>query len=611
MALVKATFAPGIDKQITTYGAEGRWVDSKNVRFRTGLPEKIGGWEKVIIPTIIGAVRASLAWVSNAGVRHLALGTDRKLYIYSEGLVVDITPIRLEAALTGPFAMTSGSPTVTVTHSSHGAGVGDFVTFDSFSTAQGLDMNNEFEVTEIVDGNTYKVTHTSNASGTASSQGGSGNAKYQITIGTDRSAFGFGWGTGTWNAGTWNTPRSTSSIQLEATYWNLDTFGEDLLAIRNNDALYRWDLSGGTGTRAQKVSQAPTANRVLLVSSPDRHIFLFGTETTIGNPTTQDDLFLRFSSQEDFNTWTPLSTNTAGSFRIQDGSKVVAAKRSRGSILVWTDTALHALNNIGPPFIFGLNQIGSNCGAVSANAVADVNGVTFWMSQTAFYQFDGAIKKLDCTVQDFVFDDINATANGQISIAINTDFNEVTWFYATKNSDFLDASVTYNYLENVWYTNNGFTRTSWVDRGVYALPYATSYSSTATATNIPVPLGLTDGATTLFRHESGVNDDGAAMDCQITSGDFDIKEGDEVFLCSRVIPDFKDQVGNTEIRVEFANYPASTNTRSFTSTTSSSTKFFSTRGRGRQANVKVSSDTLDANWRFGTLRLDVKPDGTR
>ena len=611
MALVKATFAPGIDKQITTYGAEGRWVDSKNVRFRTGLPEKIGGWEKVIIPTIIGAVRASLAWVSNAGVRHLALGTDRKLYIYSEGLVVDITPIRLEAALTGPFAMTSGSPTVTVTHSSHGAGVGDFVTFDSFSTAQGLDMNNEFEVTEIVDGNTYKVTHTSNASGTASSQGGSGNAKYQITIGTDRSAFGFGWGTGTWNAGTWNTPRSTSSIQLEATYWNLDTFGEDLLAIRNNDALYRWDLSSGTGTRAQKVSQAPTANRVLLVSSPDRHIFLFGTETTIGNPTTQDDLFLRFSSQEDFNTWTPLSTNTAGSFRIQDGSKVVAAKRSRGSILVWTDTALHALNNIGPPFIFGLNQIGSNCGAVSANSVADVNGTTYWMSQTAFYQFDGAIKKLDCTVQDFVFDDINATANGQISIAINTDFNEVTWFYATKNSDFLDASVTYNYLENVWYTNNGFTRTSWVDRGVYALPYATSYSSTATATNIPVPLGLTDGATTLFRHESGVNDDGAAMDCQITSGDFDIKEGDEVFLCSRVIPDFKDQVGNTEIRVEFANYPASTNTRSFTSTTSSSTKFFSTRGRGRQANVKVSSDTLDANWRFGTLRLDVKPDGTR
>ena len=611
MPLIKAQFAPGIDKQTTTYGAEGRWVDSKNVRFRSGLPEKVGGWSKVVTDKkIAGVVRASTAWVSLTGIRHLALGTDRKLYIYVEGVFYDITPLRLEAALTGPFAMTSGSPIVTVTHSSRGAAQGDFVTFDSFSTAQGLDMNNEFEVTEIIDGNTYKVTHTSNASGTASSQGGTGNAKYQITVGTNISSFGFGWGTGTWNLDAWNTPRSSSAIELEATYWNLDTFGEDLLAIRNDDALYRWDLSGGTNNRAVKISQAPGTNRLVLVSSPDRHIFLFGTETTIGNATTQDDLFLRFSSQEDFQTWAPASTNTAGSFRIQDGSKIVAAVRSRGSILVWTDTALHALNNIGPPFIFGLNQIGANCGAISANCVADVNGVTFWMSQTAFYTFDGAIKKLDCTVQDFVFDDINATANGQVSIAVNTDFNEVTWFYASSGANFLNRSVTYNYLENVWYTNDGFIRTSWVDRGVYPEPYATLYDSSSTPNNNTI-LGVTAGCTTLYRHEDGFNDDGAAMDCQITSGDFDIQEGDQVFLCSRVIPDFKDQAGDTDIKIEFANYPASTNTRSFTGTTSSTTKFFSTRGRGRQANVKISSNAVDSNWRFGTVRLDVRPDGTR
>ena len=611
MPLIKAQFAAGIDKQTTTYGAEGRWIDAKNVRFRSGLPEKVGGWSKVVTgKKIAGVVRASTAWVSLAGVRHLALGTDRKLYIYVEGVFYDITPIRLEAALTGPFAMTSGSPIVTVTHSSHGAAQGDFVTFDSFSTAQGLDMNNEFEVTEIVDGNTYKVTHTSNASGTASSQGGSGNAKYQITTGTNISSFGFGWGTGTWNLDAWNTPRSSSAIELEATYWNLDTFGEDLLAIRNDDALYRWDLSSGTNNRAVKISQAPGTNRLVLVSSPDRHVFLFGTETTIGNATTQDDLFLRFSSQEDFQTWAPASTNTAGSFRIQDGSKIVAAVRSRGSILVWTDTALHALNNIGPPFIFGLNQIGANCGAISPNSVADVNGVTFWMSQTAFYQFDGAIKKLDCTVQDFVFDDINSTSNGQVSIAVNTDFNEVTWFYASASSNFLDRSVTYNYLEDVWYTNSGFTRTSWVDRGVYALPYATYYDSTSIPNNETI-LGVTAGCTTLYRHEDGFNDDGQAMDCQITSGDFDIQEGDQVFLCSRVIPDFKDQAGSTDIKIEFANYPASTNTRSFTGTTSATTKFFSTRGRGRQANIKISSNAVDSNWRFGTVRLDIRPDGTR
>ena len=610
MALIKAQFLPGIDKQTTTYGAEGRWIDSKNVRFRSGLPEKIGGWSKVVTgKKLVGVVRASTAWVSLSGVRHLALGTDRKLYVYVEGAFYDITPIRLEAALTNPFT-TNGTTTVSVTHNSHAATLGDFVTFDSFSAIDGLDMNQEFEVTEIVDGNTYKITHTSAASGSTPGGGGSGNAKYQLNIGTERSAFGFGWGTGAWNVSTWNTPRSTSTIELEATYWSLDTFGEDLLAIRNDDALYRWDLSSGPTNRATKVAAAPSSNRFLLVSSPDRHVFLMGTETTIGTAGTQDDLFLRFSSQEDFNTWAPTAENSAGSFRIQDGSKIVCAGRSRGSILVWTDTALHALNNIGPPFIFGLNQVGANCGAVSANCSVDVNGVTFWMSQTAFYMFDGAIKKLDCTVQDFVFDDINSTAYGQVSIAINTDFNEVTWFYCTANSSFVNRSVTYNYLENVWYTNDGFSRTSWVDRGVYPLPYATYYDDNSTPNNEPI-LGVTNGCTTLYRHEDGFNDDGAAMDCQITSGDFDIEEGDQVFLCSRVIPDFKDQAGNTDVKIEFANYPASTNSRSFTSTTTSTTKFFSVRGRGRQANVKISSNAVDSNWRFGTVRLDIRPDGTR
>lgn len=612
MALIKAQFSPGIDKQTSNYGAEGRWVDAKNVRFRTGLPEKIGGWTKVVTPVtkIAGVVRASTAWYSLTGVRHLALGTDRKLYVYVEGRFYDITPIRkTTSSLANPFT-TNGTTTVSVADSNHGATVGDFVTFDSYSAIDGLDMNNEFEVTSVTSSSVYTVTHTSAASGSTSGGGGTGNANYQLNVGTNKSSFGFGWGTGAWNVSTWNTPRATSTLQLDATYWSLDTFGEDLLAIRNDDALYRWDLSAGTSSRAAKIAAAPETNRFLLVSSPDRHIFLFGTETTIGTDTTQDDLFLRFSSQEDFNTWAPTAENTAGSFRIQDGSKIVAAGRSRGSILVWTDTALHALNNIGPPFIFGLNQVGANCGAVSPNCTVDVNGVTFWMSQTAFYVFDGAINKLPCTVQDFVFDDINTTAQEQIFCGVNTDFNEVTWFYPSASSDFIDRSVTYNYLEKIWYTNDGFARTSWVDRGVYSNPYATEYSSTDLPTNETI-LGVTGGSSILYAHEDGVNDDGAKMDCQITSGDFDIEEGDQIFLCSRIIPDFKNQVGNTDITIEFANYPVSTNTRSFTGTITPTTKFFSVRGRGRQANIKVSNDILDSNWRFGTVRMDLKPDGRR
>ena len=613
MTLIKAQFQPGIDKQTSTYGAEGKWVDSKNVRFRTGLPEKIGGWEKVVNKNIAGVVRGIKAWVSNTGVRYVALGTDRKLYVYSEGIFFDITPLRRSnVGLTNPFTTTSGSAIVTVADNSHGFAVGDFVIFKNFSAVGGLDMNNEFEVKSVVNGNSFTVQHTSNASSSVSGGGGSGNLDGLIPVGTNVSTFGFGWSVGAWQ-GTgraWNTPSSTSTVALDATYWSLDTFGEDLLAIRNNDKLYRWDLSAGTGTRAAAIPGAPERSRLTLVSSPDRHIFLFGTEVTIGNATTQDDLFLRFSSQEDFNTWAPASTNTAGTFRIQDGSKIMSAVRSRGSILVWTDTALHSLNNIGPPFIFGLSQIGANCGAVSPNSVVDVNGVTFWMSQTAFYMFDGAIKKLPCTVQDFVFDDIDGTAQGQVAAAVNTDFNEVTWFYPTNNSNFLNKSVTYNYLENVWYTNEGFARTGWIDRGVYGAPYAPKYNPT-TLPNNEVIMGVTAGSSVLYAHEAGFNDDGAAMECEITSGDFDIQEGDEVFLCSRVLPDFKTLTGNADVRVRFANYPASTNTRDFTSTVTGTTKFFSVRGRGRQANLKISADAVNDNWRFGTIRMDIKPDGRR
>ena len=613
MTLIKAQFQPGIDKQTSTYGAEGKWVDSKNVRFRTGLPEKIGGWEKVVNKNIAGVVRGIKAWVSNTGVRYVALGTDRKLYVYSEGIFFDITPLRRNnVGLTNPFTTTSGSAIVTVADSSHGFAVGDFVIFKNFSAVGGLDMNNEFEVKSVVNGNSFTVQHTSNASSSVSGGGGSGNLDGLIPVGTNVSTFGFGWGVGAWQ-GTgraWNTPSSTSTVALDATYWSLDTFGEDLLCVRNNDKLYRWDLSAGTGTRAAAISGAPERSRLTLVSSPDRHIFLFGTEVTIGNATTQDDLFLRFSSQEDFNSWAPASTNTAGTFRIQDGSKIMSAVRSRGSILVWTDTALHSLNNIGPPFIFGLSQIGANCGAVSPNSVVDVNGVTFWMSQTAFYMFDGAIKKLPCTVQDFVFDDIDGTAQGQVAAAVNTDFNEVTWFYPTNNSNFLNKSVTYNYLENVWYTNEGFARTGWIDRGVYGAPYAPKYNPT-TLPNNEVIMGVTAGSSVLYAHEAGFNDDGAAMECEITSGDFDIQEGDEVFLCNRVLPDFKTLTGNADVRVRFANYPASTNTRDFTSTVTGTTKFFSVRGRGRQANLKISADAVNDNWRFGTIRMDIKPDGRR
>ena len=608
MPLSKIQFRPGIDKQNTEYGAEGRWIDSDNVRFHYGLPQKVGGWQKLIYDTLIGLARDIHAWTSLDGVRYTALGTDRKFYIYTEGTIADVTPIRkTTSSISNPFT-TNGTNNVTVTDNGHQATLGDFVTFDSFSAIDGLDMNAEFEITSITDSNNYVVTQTSNASGSTSGGGGTGNINYQISIGPDASVYGYGWGIGTWNTGTWNTPRSTSTVTLDGRNWSFDNFGEDLIATVHKGGTFRWDTSAGLSTRATVISQAPTTSRFNLVSMPDRHVFLFGTETTIGDATTRDDLFLRFSSQEDFTTWTPTATNTSGSFRIQDGSKIVAAVRSRNAVLVWTDNSLHALQFVGAPFTFSLVELGANCGAVGVHSAVDINGVAYWMSQNSFYLYDGTVKKLPCSVQDYVFEDFSIANYPETYAGINSEFNEITWFYPSAASTQIDRAVTYNYLEKSWHTSN-LDRTSWSDYGVYQQPYATKYFPNNTATT-PTVLGLTAGATTFYEHEVGFDDDGTAMTAFITSGDFDIQDGQQMLSISRGIPDFKDQVGDATIKLGLKSFPSDTSTDISRTITTNTTKF-DLRGRGRQANVDIRSTDVGANWRYGTLRLDVKPDGGR
>ena len=608
MPLNKLQFRPGIDKQNTEYGAEGRWIDSDNVRFHYGLPQKVGGWQKLVDDTLIGVARDIHAWTDLSGVRYTALGTDRKFYIYTEGTIGDVTPIRkTTSSISNPFT-TNGTVNVTVTDTGHNAAVGDFVVFDSFSAIDGLDMNAEFEITSITNSNSYVVTQTGNASGSTSGGGGTGNINYQISIGTDASVYGYGWGVGTWNNGTWNTPRSTSTVTLDGRNWSFDNFGEDLIATVHKGGTFRWDTSAGLNTRATVISQAPTTSRFNLVSMPDRHVFLFGTETTIGDANTRDDLFLRFSSQEDFTTWTPTATNTSGSFRIQDGSKIVAAVRSRNAVLVWTDNSLHALQFVGAPFTFSLVELGANCGAVGVHSAVDINGVAYWMSQNSFYLYDGTVKKLPCSVQDYVFEDFSIANYPETYAGINSEFNEITWFYPSAASTQIDRAVTYNYLEKSWHTSN-LARTSWSDYGVYQQPYATKYFPNDTATT-PTVIGLTAGATTFYEHEVGFDDDGTAMTAFITSGDFDIQDGQQMLSVSRGIPDFKDQVGDATIKLGFKSFPSST-ANEISRTVNTNTTKFDLRGRGRQANVDIRSTEVGANWRYGTLRLDVKPDGGR
>jgi hypothetical protein len=608
MPLVNFRPAPGINKEVTDYTGQGKWTDGDMVRFFQGSAQKIKGWEKFISTSLVGVARDMHAFVGLDGTRYLAVGTDRKLYIVVEGLAYDITPIRETQALTNPFT-TNGTTSVTVTDTSHGAAKGDFVTFDSFSAIDGLDMNKEFEITSITDNNNYVVTATSAASGSTSGGGGSGNAKYQIQIGPEVSTSAFGWGTDTWGSSTWGTPSTSTTVTLEARQWSLDNFGEDLIATVLNGGAFRWDTSSGVSTRAAAITNAPTASRLSLVSTPDRHLLFFGTEKTIGTANSQDDLLLRFSDQEDINTYQPTAENTAGSLRIADGSRIVAAERSRGQILVWTDTSLHSLQFIGPPFTFGLRQLGQNCGIVGIHAGVDINGVSYWMSQDSFFLFDGSVKKLPCTVEQFIFNNLNVTGAENAFAGHNGEFNEIMWFYPRTGSDTINAIVAYNYLEGTWWTGT-LDRTTWIDREVYDNPVATDYLPTTTANN-EVISGLTDGATQLFLHETGNNGDGAAITAFVKSGVVQIGEGNDFAFVSKLIPDIEDQEGILNAKLEFKNYP--NNSTSVTKTVSfqDNTDFVSLRGRGREFTVNLVSNTTGTAWRLGTQRFDIQPDGRR
>jgi len=608
MPLVNFRPAPGINKEVTDYTGQGKWTDGDMVRFFQGSAQKIKGWEKFISTTLVGVARDAHAWVGLDGTRLLAVGTDRKLYIVVEGLAYDITPIRETQALTNPFT-TNATTFVTVTDAAHGAAKGDFVTFDSFSAIDGLDMNKEFEITSITDNNNYVVTATSAASGSTSGGGGSGNAKYQISVGPEVSTSAFGWGTDTWGAGGWGSPSTSTTVTLEARQWSLDNFGEDLIATVLNGGAFRWDTSSGVTTRAAAITNAPTRSRLSLVSTPDRHLLFFGTQPTIGGTNAQDDLLLRFSDQEDINTYQPTAENTAGSLRIADGSRIVAAERSRGQILVWTDTSLHSLQFIGPPFTFGLRQLGQNCGIVGSHAGVDINGVSYWMSQDSFFLFDGSVKKLPCTVEQFIFNNLNVTGAENAFAGHNGEFNEIMWFYPRTGSDIINAIVAYNYTEGTWWTGT-LDRTTWLDREVYDNPVATDYLPTTTANN-EVISGLTDGATQLFLHETGNNGDGAAITAFVKSGVVQIGEGNDFAFVSKLIPDIEDQEGILNAKLEFKNYPNNSTSVTKTVTFQDNTDFVSLRGRGREFTVNVVSNTTGTAWRLGTQRFDIQPDGRR
>jgi hypothetical protein len=482
---------------------------------------------------------------------------------------------------------------------------------------------------------TEEITYTANDTATGIVSGGSrqanGTTLAEHTAGatiTNISDY-VGWG-----------QSSTEEVTLEPGMWVLDNYGTKLIALIYNGKCFEWDSTVGnpTGVRATVIAGAPTASRHMLVSPVDRHLIFFGTETTISDTSTQDDMFIRFSDQESLSDYTPTATNTAGTQRLANGSKIMGAIRGRDAIYIWTDAAIFLMRFVGQPFTFSFEQVGTNCGLLGKNACMEVDGTAFWMSENGFFQYAGQLQTMPCLVEDYVFDDLNSTSRNLINCGLNNLFGEVNWFYCSSGSNVVDRVVTYNYLESVmlkkpiWYTGS-LPRTAWEDSEIYAKPHACYYDN-ADDESFDV-VGNTDGITIYYEHETGtdqVNAGGAvtAILAEITSGDFDITQkraaqgqllgapdirgdGEYIMKIRRFLPDFLSQTGNTRITLMLRDYPndtaASSSLGPFTIT--SSTDKVDTRARARAIALKIENTAVSQDWKLGTFRLDIQPDGRR
>ena len=747
--LTKIKFAPGIDKQDTAVGAEGRWVDSDNVRFRYGLPEKVGGWQSLLTDSIVGVARKQHAFVDNKGNRYVAIGTDKFLLIYFEGQLFDITPFRsnnagvIDSLTSSTLATNSTSvKTCTITTTTdHDLSVGDIVELSSVTLPSGTGLNGTdfedklFQVLSVPTPTTFTIDSLNQATAVIST-GGTMTVKVYETVGPAAQTYGYGYGVGNYGgnitgalqndldgalaadsagnngSGTqirltsttgfpitgtiavgnelitytnivgneltgisrgalgtatfgtingqahsdgavvtnateftgWGSAVEASTVTLEPGLWSLSNFGQVLVSTIANGKTFTWDSSiaarlsthasmttSGFETRIDAATDSgnPTATRVTLISPTTRHLIHLGTETTIGNTTTQDDMFIRFSEDESINKYTPEATNTAGTQRLQDGTRIMGGLVAKENILIWTDNALYTMKFVGAPFTFGFEQVGTNCGLIGKNAAIEIDGVAYWMGNNGFFSFDGTVNTLPCSVEDFVYDNADTTKGQQVNAGINNLFTEVVWWYPTQGSEFNNRYVVYNYGQNNaqlpmgnWYTgtNTNSIRTTWIDSLVYPRPYATAYNSTNTGT-FPVIIGETGlGQTVFFEHESGndqVNPDGSVttLTSFIQSFSFSLQpDQSEVFLAMRrFLPNFKVLVGNNQVTLSIKDFPAEDDVQTTLSpfTINSNTLKVDTRARGRYANIKIENTGVNESWRFGTFQVDIQPDGRR
>jgi hypothetical protein len=620
MALTKLVFRPGINRETTAYANEGGWFDCNLVRFRAGKPESIGGWTRYTKTAMLGTGRSLLTWTALDGTIYSGMGTNLKYYVIRGGALNDITPIR-ETTTAGAvvFDATTGSSVIKVTDSANGVYLGDFVTFSGAASLGGnvtaTILNTEHRVTRVIDTNNYEITVSVTANSSDSGDGGASVIGiYQINTGLDTSVFGTGWGTGPWSRGTWGSGSTTTIPGAQLRVWSQDNYGEDLIICVQDGGIFYWSKSGGLAARAVALEDlagaqaAPTVAKTVIVSERDRHVIAFGCDPE-GDPGVQDPLIIRFSDQENAAEWRTLPTTTAGELRIGTGSEIIGAIQTKQQIVIFTDVSIHAMQYIGDPFTFGLQEVSSSISITSPNAMVAVGDVVYWMGKNEFYAYDGAVVQIPCDVKEYVFSGLNIQQQLKVYAGHSSSFSEVWWFYPSLNSQENDSYVVYNYEQKIWYYGT-LSRTAWQDRNVLSFPTAIS----------------TDGY--VYYQENGL-DDGSinppvALAPYIESSVVDIGDGDQFMFATRIIPDltFRNSTNVSPVAtltIKARNFPGGAYFASdidpVTKTASLPVEQFTdqlfTRLRGRSMSLRIESNQTGTAWRLGDPRLDLRTDGRR
>jgi len=620
MALIKLQFRPGINRETTAYANEGGWLDGNLVRFRSGKPESIGGWSRYSRSAFLGTGRSLLPWSTLDGTALIGVGTNLKYYVLRGSSLYDITPIReTTAAGAVTFAAANGSTTLTVSDTAHGAVANDFVTFSGAVSLGGnvtaTILNAEHQITSIVNDNSYTITLSVTANASDSGNGGAlVVGAYQINTGLDTAVAGTGWGSGTWSRGEWNSGFATTTSFSQLRIWSQDNFGEDLVISVQDGGIYYWDTSLGLTARAVALEDlagaqaAPTVAKTVLVSERDRHVIAFGCDTE-ATPGVQDPLTIRFSDQENAAEWRTLSTTTAGELRLSTGSGIVGAIQTKQQVIIFTDTSVHAMQYIGTPFTFGIQEVSSSTSIMSPNSMVAVGDFVFWMGKNEFYVYNGTVAQIPCDVKEYVFSGMNLNQSLKVYAGHCSSFSEAWLFYPSTDSTENDSYVVYNYEQRIWYYGT-MPRTAYSDRTILSFPLAVS------------PDGY------VYYQESGLNDGSVspavALTPYIESSVIDIGDGDQFMFATRIIPDLTFRNSTNEaptatLTLKARNFPGddfiSSEANSVIKTASVPVEQFTDqvfiRMRGRSMSLRVESNQTNTSWRLGDPRLDVRTDGRR